>query len=144
MEYKVFNFKSLKIVLGKTGTDSYIGYSVDTKYPEFSRPIIRGSVHEVIEVCIYLYKTRLLAAINCEGYEVPSPYFNINDGDEVNDWVEYVLNRYLFGKFKIMCVHCISLSTCPYFADDDNPCNLIYYDEDGISILQYEDDSDYW
>lgn len=142
MLYQVFHFKTLKIVLGKTGTDMYIGYSIDTKYPIYSRPIIRGSIKEVVEVCIYLYTKRLLTAINCENYIVPSEEFNSNSDDDIQEWVEYVLNRYLFNTFRILYVHCISLNTCSYFADDST--NLIAYDEDGISILHWEDDSEYW
>lgn len=142
--YKVFTFKSLKIVLGKTGTD-YVGYARDTKYPEFNRAIIRGSDREVVEVCTYLYKTRLLAAINCEGYEVPSYSFDINDYVEVRDWVSYVTNRYLFSTFRMYYEHSYQEVTTPYIDDDGTPCSLIIdHVYDGIEIIHYEDDSDYW
>lgn len=95
MNYNVFTFKSLKIVLGQSDTSNFIGYVRDTKYPEFNR-VFRGSVKEVIEVCIYLYKARLLTAYNCEKYTV----FLENYREEqlviaAHDWVDYVLNRYL-------------------------------------------------
>lgn len=144
MEYKVFHFRSLKIVLGKTGTDSYVGYSRDTKYPDFNTPLIRGSVQEVVEVCIYLYKARLLAAINCEGYEVPSYSFDINDDIEIRDWVSYVLNRYLFSTFRMYYEHSYKEIQYDYIADDGTPCSLVDHVYDGIDIIHYEDDSDYW
>lgn len=132
--YKVFNFKSLKIVLAKTGTDTFIGYSVDTKYPEYSRSIIRGSTKEVIEVCIYLYQSRLLAAYNCEGYEVPSDCFDINDDVAVRDWVSYVLNRYLFGTFRVYYEYTYKKIPYTYIADYGTPCSLYDCIEDGIAI----------
>jgi hypothetical protein len=144
MEYKVFNFKSLKIVLGKTGTNSFVGYSVDTKYPGFSRPIIRGSAREVVEVCIYLYTQRLLVAYNCEWYEVPSEEFNINNDADVKSWVEYVLNRYFFSTFRMYYEHRYIKQDYVYVADDGTMCSLVDYDEDGITIKYWNSDSEFW
>lgn len=134
MIYKVFHFKSLKIVLGKTG-DQYIGYSVDTKYPEYSRATIRGSARDVVEVCIYLYKSRLLTAYNCENYEWSLYGIDHSNFDiEVRDWVEYVLNRYLFGKFNMYYEHIYRVVNYSYIATDDTSCSLDDYMEDGITI----------
>lgn len=141
MEYKVFTFKSLKIVLGKTGTDSYVGYARDSKYPDYNRPIIRGSAQEVVEVCIYLYRTRLLAAINCEWYEVPScNSFDPNSDSDVRDWTEYVLNRYFFSTFRMYYEHSYKEIQYDYTADDGTPCSLVDYVYDGIAIKYWEDE----
>lgn len=135
MIYKVFHFKSLKIVLGKTG-DQYIGYSVDTKYPEYSRAIIRGSEKEVVEICIYLYKSRLLTAYYCENYEWPAcEGIDHNRLDEeVNDWVDYVLNRYLLERFDMYFEYKHRVVNYSYIASDGTPCSLDDYMEDGITI----------
>lgn len=135
---KVFHFKSLKLVLGKTSTNQYIGYSVDTKYPEYSRTIMRGSAKEIVEECIYLYKARLLTAYNCESYE-GSPYGidHSNFDIEVRDWVEYVLNRYLFSPFNMGYEHTYRVINYSYVATDGTPCSLDDYIEDGITIKHW-------
>lgn len=58
MLYKVFNYKSLKIVLGKID-DKYIGFSVDPNLT-YSRPIIRTSAKEVVDDCLLFYKYRYI------------------------------------------------------------------------------------
>jgi hypothetical protein len=134
----------MKIVLGKTGIDSFVGYSRDTKYPDFNTPLIRGSAQEVVEICIYLYRARLLAAINCEGYEVPSYSFDINSDVEVDDWVSYVLNRYCFSTFRMYYEHRYIKQDYVYVADDGTMCSLVDYDEDGITIKYWNSDSEFW
>lgn len=145
MIYKVFNFKSLKIALAKTA-NGFVGYSVDTKYPEYCRPLIRGSAKEVVEVCIYLYQARLLTAYNCEGYEVPScTAFDINSDTDVRDWVEYIINRYLLATFDICYEHRYKEVTTPYIDEDGVPCSLIIdHIYEGIAIKYWDDDEESW
>lgn len=101
--YTVFKFKSLKIVLAKNKDNQYLGYSVDTKYPEYSKPLIRGNTQQIVELIHYLYTQRLLTAYNCEGYEWSSivDYSNAQFDTCVRDWAHYVLNTYVFYPFGI-------------------------------------------
>lgn len=62
MLYKVFNYKSLKIVLGKIDDNKYVGFLVDPKYLT-SRPIIRASAKEVVDECIVSYKYRYILEV---------------------------------------------------------------------------------
>lgn len=104
MLYTVFHFKSLKIVLGQKDDNTFVGYSVDTKYPEYySRPLIRGTQKQIVELIHYLYTQRLMTAYNCEGYEWSSIVDYSNDQFDtcVRDWVHYVLNTYIFYTFGI-------------------------------------------
>lgn len=139
MLYKVFNFKSLKIVLGKTDNNEYIGYSVDTKYPEYSRAIIRGSAKEIVEVCIYLYKSRLLTAYNCENYEwdIYGNYAGMFLEDAADDWVAYVLNRYLFEVFNIQYEHHYEMVNHSWIAHDGTLCTCDDYRYKGIIIKHW-------
>lgn len=89
MLYNKINFKSLKIVLGSHGKDTWIAYSRDNKYPVFNR-VIKGSIEEVLSTLVYLFEARLQCAENCEGY-------SWNEYDSVQEWAEYVLNRYLLS-----------------------------------------------
>lgn len=141
MIYKVFHFKSLKIVLGKTGDNKYLGYSVDPKYPIYNRPIIRGSAKEVVEVCIYLYKARLLTAYHCEGYKWSSleDYAEDEFDKAVKDWVHYVLNSYLFDKFKLCYEHNYEVVKYSWIAHDGTPCSLDDYIPAGIKIKHWEE-----
>lgn len=60
MEYTVFNYKSLKIVLGNIDDNKYVGFLVDPKDLTHSRPIIRASAKEVVDDCILFYKYRYI------------------------------------------------------------------------------------
>lgn len=138
MVYKVFKFKSLKIVLGKTD-NGYIGYSVDTKYPEYNRAIIRGSEKEIVEICIYLYKTRLLTAYNCEGYDwdIYGNYAGMFLEDAADSWVEYVLNRYLFGAFNMSYEYHYEMVTHSWIGHDGTLCTCEDYQYQGILIKHW-------
>lgn len=138
-KYKVFNFKSLKIVLGKTDDNQYIGYSVDPKYPVYNRAIIRGSEKEIVEECIYLYKSRLLTAYNCEGYDwdIYGNYAGMCLEDAADNWVEYVLNRYLFEVFDMYYEVAYRVVNYSYIATDGTQCSLDDYIEDGITIKHW-------
>ena len=136
MIFKVFKFKSLKLVIAKISDEVYIGYSVDPKYPEYSRAIIRGSAKEVVETCIYLYKSRLLTAYNCEGYtwDIYGNYAGMPLEDSANDWVSYVLNRYLLSTFNMCYEQSYKVIDCSYVARGGTYCSLHEYIRDGITI----------
>lgn len=139
MIYKVFNFKSLKIALAKTA-NGFVGYSVDTKYPEYRRPLIRGSAQEVVEVCIYLYRARLLTAYNCENYDwdIYGNYAGMFLEDAADDWVKYVLNTYLFSTFNMYYKHHYEMVNRSCVAYDGTLCSYADYVYQGIKVL-YED-----
>lgn len=141
MLYNVFHFKSLKIVLAKTGTDTFVGYAIDSKYPEYSRPLIKGSTKEVVEVCIYLYRSRLLTAYNCDGYDwdIYGNYADMSLEDSADCWVKYVLNTYLFSTFSIYYKHHYNKIKRSYIAHDGTLCILTDYVYDGIAIKHCEE-----
>lgn len=55
MLFKVFNYKGVKIALGKIDDNHYVGYSF-----AINRAFIRTSAKEVVDDCILFYKYRYI------------------------------------------------------------------------------------
>lgn len=122
MLYSKINFKSLKIVLGNPGNDTWIAYSRDSKYPVFNR-VVKGSIEEIMSTLVYLFEARLQCAENCEGY-------SWNEYDSVQEWTEYVLNRYLLGTLGLGYENTqIVVPNVPYLDYMDGPIKVTYWEE---------------
>lgn len=121
MLYNKINFKSLKIVLGSHGNYTWIAYSRDHKYPVFNR-VIKGSIEEVLGNLVYLFEARLQCAENCEGY-------SWNEYDSVQEWAEYVLNRYLLSALALGYENTrIPIPDVPYLDYIDGPIKVTYWE----------------
>lgn len=109
-------------VLGTHDNGTWIAYTRDTKYPVFNR-VIKGSTEEVLSHLVYIFEARLKCASNCEAY-------SWNEYDSVQEWAEYVLNRYLLSTLGIGYENThtqILVPGVPYLDYMDGPIKVTQY-----------------